>query len=47
MKGYSAVLFDVDGVLLDSLTPHLQICKDKNEEYGLGLTIPRDRKSVV
>ncbi|MDD5634875.1 MAG: HAD hydrolase-like protein [Candidatus Omnitrophica bacterium] len=49
MKGYSAVLFDVDGVLLDSLTPHLQICKDKNEEYGLGLTIPHtdDFRSMV
>jgi phosphoglycolate phosphatase len=34
------VLFDVDGVLLDSLTPHLKICEDKNKEYGLGLTIP-------
>ena len=35
-----AVLFDVDGVLLDSLTPHLKICEDKNKEYGLGLKIP-------
>jgi phosphoglycolate phosphatase-like HAD superfamily hydrolase len=35
-----AVIFDVDGVLLDSLKPHLQICADKNIEYGLGLTIP-------
>jgi phosphoglycolate phosphatase len=34
------VIFDVDGVLLDSLTPHLKICEDKNREYGLGLTIP-------
>ncbi len=33
-------LFDVDGVLLDSLTPHLSICEDKNHEYGLGLSIP-------
>jgi phosphoglycolate phosphatase-like HAD superfamily hydrolase len=33
-------LFDADGVLLDSLTPHLQICADKNREYDLGLTIP-------
>lgn len=36
----SAVMFDVDGVLLDSLTPHLQICADKSREYGLGLSIP-------
>lgn len=34
------LLFDIDGVLLDSLTPHLKICEDKNEEYGLGLKIP-------
>jgi phosphoglycolate phosphatase-like HAD superfamily hydrolase len=35
-----AVLFDVDGVLLNSLPAHLKICEDKNREYGLGLTIP-------
>lgn len=40
MKKLSSVIFDVDGVLLDSLKPHLQICEDKNQEYGLGLTIP-------
>jgi phosphoglycolate phosphatase len=40
MRKLSAVLFDVDGVLLDSLTPHLQICQDKNMEYNLGLSIP-------
>ena len=40
MNRLKVILFDVDGVLLDSLTPHLQICADKNEEYGLGLTIP-------
>ncbi|MGH7844569.1 MAG: HAD family hydrolase [Candidatus Binatia bacterium] len=40
MKNLSSVIFDVDGVLLDSLKPHLQICQDKNLEYGLGLTIP-------
>lgn len=34
------VIFDVDGVLVDSLAAHLQICRDKNDEYGLGLTIP-------
>ena len=27
-------------MLLDALAPHLQICKDKNNEYGLGLSIP-------
>ena len=40
MKKLSSVIFDVDGVLLDSLAPHLQICKDKSHEYGLGLSIP-------
>lgn len=34
------ILFDVDGVLLDSLGPHLRICEDKNKEYGLNLKIP-------
>ena len=40
MKGVAGIIFDVDGVLLDSLGPHLQICKDKSLEYGLGLPIP-------
>ena len=31
------VLFDVDGVLLDSLVPHLRICQDKSREYQLNL----------
>jgi phosphoglycolate phosphatase-like HAD superfamily hydrolase len=40
MKNLSSVIFDVDGVLLDSLPAHLQICEDKNREYELGLSIP-------
>lgn len=40
MSQLKLALFDVDGVLLDSLTPHLKICEDKNKEYGLGLQIP-------
>ena len=36
------VLFDVDGVLLDSSGPHLQICRDKSREYGLDLAIPTE-----
>src|SRR5713226_1470789 len=40
MSKLRVVLFDVDGVLLDSLTPHLKICEDKSREYGLGLRIP-------
>jgi phosphoglycolate phosphatase-like HAD superfamily hydrolase len=35
-----AVFFDVDGVLLDSLPQHLQICRDKAIEFGLKLQIP-------
>jgi phosphoglycolate phosphatase len=35
-----AVFFDVDGVLIDSLPQHLQICRDKSVEFGLRLRIP-------
>ena len=35
-----AVFFDVDGVLIDSLPQHLQICRDKAMEFGLSLRIP-------
>ena len=38
--GTRLALFDADGVLLDSLTPHLRICEDKNRALNLGLTIP-------
>jgi len=34
------VFFDVDGVLIDSLPQHLQICRDKAVEFGLKLKIP-------
>jgi phosphoglycolate phosphatase len=37
---FGGVIFDVDGVLLDSLPEHLRICEDKNLEFGLGLKIP-------
>ena len=50
MTNLSSVIFDIDGVLLDSLAPHLQICEDKNQEYNLGLTIPSEdefRKIVL
>lgn len=40
MTQLKAVFFDVDGVLLDSLPPHLAICRDLNTRYGLGLQIP-------
>lgn len=35
-----AVFFDIDGVLIDSLPQHLQICRDKAIEFGLKLEIP-------
>ncbi len=40
----TAIIFDADGVLLDSLPPHLQICRDKNIEFGLGLEIPDEAR---
>ena len=35
-----AAFFDVDGVLLDSLPEHLQMCRDKAAEFGLNLKMP-------
>jgi len=37
-----AVVFDADGVLLDSLPPHLQICRDLAQEYEINVTIPSE-----
>jgi phosphoglycolate phosphatase len=34
------ILFDIDGVLLDSLPQHLQICRDLARRYDLALEIP-------
>ncbi len=39
-KPLRAAIFDVDGVLLDSLPQHLRICEDKAKEFGLRLEIP-------
>jgi phosphoglycolate phosphatase len=44
MQSVSAIFFDVDGVLVDSLEAHLQICRDKNREFGLKLKIPTARQ---
>jgi phosphoglycolate phosphatase len=44
MKKIKSVFFDVDGVLLDSLEPHLRICEDMNKKYRLGLDIPDTKK---
>jgi phosphoglycolate phosphatase len=40
MTNNRAIFFDIDGVLVDSLEPHLQICRDKSREFGLHLDIP-------
>jgi phosphoglycolate phosphatase-like HAD superfamily hydrolase len=40
LNALRAVFFDVDGVLIDSLPQHLQICRDKASEFGLHLKIP-------
>jgi len=40
MRPRRAIFFDVDGVLLDSLSLHLKICEDLSRQYGLGLSIP-------
>jgi len=33
-------LFDFDGVIVDSLQPHIEFCLRINEKYALGLTLP-------
>ena len=40
MNNIEAVFFDVDGVLVDSMEAHLQICRDKSREFGLDLNVP-------
>jgi len=43
-RDLQAVFFDVDGVLIDSLPQHLQICRNKAVEFGLDLAIPTAEK---
>ncbi len=35
-----AVIFDVDGVLIDSLIKHLEFCKDEASALGLIIDVP-------
>ncbi|MBW2987441.1 HAD family hydrolase [Candidatus Woesearchaeota archaeon] len=48
-EGIEAVLFDVDGVLIDSLGPHVDFCRDMNERFNVGLTVPlpEDGKQIA
>jgi phosphoglycolate phosphatase len=40
MTDISIAIFDVDGVLLDSLDAHLQICRDEARRFGLSIKLP-------
>jgi phosphoglycolate phosphatase-like HAD superfamily hydrolase len=40
MIGIKIALFDVDGVLLDSLDAHLQVCRDEAVRLGLKIRVP-------
>jgi phosphoglycolate phosphatase len=40
MTGISIAIFDVDGVLLDSLDAHLQVCRDEARRFGLSVKLP-------
>lgn len=40
MSGISVVIFDVDGVLLDSLDAHLQVCRDEARRFNLRVKVP-------
>jgi len=44
-----AIVFDVDGVLLDSLAPHVLFCHDMNARFKLGLKLPKvsEGKSIA
>jgi len=42
MTDINTVIFDVDGVLLDSLGAHLQVCRDEARRMNLRITIPSE-----
>ncbi len=35
-----AIVFDVDGVLVDSLETHVEFCREMNKRFKVGLTLP-------
>jgi|HubBroStandDraft_5_1064220.scaffolds.fasta_scaffold332872_2 phosphoglycolate phosphatase len=40
MTALRIAIFDVDGVLLDSLDAHLQVCRDQARQFGLSIKLP-------
>jgi phosphoglycolate phosphatase len=44
MAPVEAVIFDVDGVLVDSLSEHLDFCRLMAVEFGLALKIPAEQE---
>lgn len=44
MTEISVVIFDVDGVLIDSLDAHLQVCRDEARQFGLDVEVPSARE---
>lgn len=40
MKQISAVIFDLDGVIIDSLQQHLDLCEKLAKKFGLQLMLP-------
>lgn len=44
MLNKKVIFFDLDGVLLDSLSVFLQFCNDQNKKYKLNLDIPTEEE---
>ncbi len=40
LRFIQAAFFDVDGVLIDSLPQHLELCRDKAKEFQINLKVP-------
>ena len=39
-----AIVFDVDGVLVDSLSAHLRMCRDLVEKFSLDIVVPSEEE---